>query len=148
MRIETSRFGTVNVDESGIISFSRGILGFPYEKQYVLIPHGPDSCFYWLQSVDNPELAFVVINPFVIAADYAFEIPDPVLDDLCITDAGNVKILVLVSIRKNGINGNDGASVTANMLGPLVINTENMSAAQVVLDPRSYDVQFKLPLQT
>lgn len=147
MKIKTSRFGTIDLDETGIISFARGIPGFPDEKRYVLLPHGPDSPFYWLQSLDHPALAFVVINPFVIAADYSFEIPDPVLDELCITDAGKVQTLVLITIRKDEINGSDDASITANMLGPLVINTENMTATQLILDPGLHDVQFRLPLK-
>lgn len=147
MKIKTSRFGTIDVDETRIISFPRSIPGFPDEKQYILVPHDSDSPFYWLQSVDNPDLAFIVINPFVIAADYSFEIPDPVLDDLGITHASRVQTLVLITIRQDGNHGDGRTSITANLLGPLVINTENMSAAQIVLDPAVYDVRFRLPLK-
>ncbi len=140
MKIETSRFGTLEVDEASIISFPQGLLGFPDEKRYVLLPHREDSPFLWLQSVDNPDLAFVTINPFTVNRDYSFEIPDNVQQELDINDAANVQTLVLVTIRRDGSN----PSVTANMLGPVVINTENKKAKQLVLDPNLYAVQYSL----
>ncbi len=140
MKIETSRFGTLEVDEASIISFPQGLLGFPDEKRYVLLPHRENSPFLWLQSVDNPDLAFVTINPFTVNRDYSFEIPDNVQQELDIHDAANVQTLVLVTIRRDGSN----PSVTANMLGPVVINTENKKARQLVLDPNLYDVQYSL----
>lgn len=140
MKIETSRFGTIEVDEGSIIHLSQGLLGFPDETEYVLLPHREDSPFYWLQSIDNPELAFLVINPFSVNREYSYEIPDPIQDELGITDAGSVQTLALVTIR----NHDENPSVTANLLGPVVINTQNMKARQIVLDPSLYDVQYRL----
>jgi len=60
MIVQTSRFGPVEVDQERVIQFSRGILGFPKYKAYVLIQPEADATFYWLQSVDAADLAFVV----------------------------------------------------------------------------------------
>jgi len=140
MKFETSRFGTVEIDENSIITFTQGMPGFPDEKRYVLLPHRNDSPFYWLQSIDNPDIAFVTINPFTVNQEYSYEIPDDVQDELDIRNAASVQTLVLVTIR----NDDENPSVTANMLGPVVINSENMKARQVVLDPNLYDVQYRL----
>ena len=143
MKIETSRFGTLEVDENSILSFTRGMPGFPDEKRYVLLPHRENSQFYWLQSIDNPVLAFIATNPFLIDPEYSFEIPDDIQKDMDITDSVNVQIMVLVTVR-NSEDGSSTPSVTVNMLGPVVVNTENMEARQLVLDPSRYDVQFNI----
>ncbi len=142
MKIDTSRFGPLEIDDDSIIRFSAGILGFPDEKSYVLLPHREGSPFLWLQSVDNPELAFLVINPFVINREYSFEIPDAVQDEMGIEGAETVQTLVLVTVRRN--EGEGKSQVTANMLGPVIINTKNMKARQLALDPRKYDVRYSL----
>ncbi|MEM6553704.1 MAG: flagellar assembly protein FliW, partial [Planctomycetota bacterium] len=59
MIIKTSRFGEVEVDDNRVIRFERGVLGFPKYKDYVLIDGGEESYFWWLQSVEVPDLAFV-----------------------------------------------------------------------------------------
>ena len=142
MKIDTSRFGPLDIDEDSIIRFSAGILGFPDEKRYVLLPHREDSPLYWLQSIDNPDLAFLVINPFVVNRDYSFEIPDDIQEEMGIESVENIQTLVLVTVRRNG--GGEKKQVTANMLGPVIINTKNMKARQLVLDPRKYDVRYNL----
>ena len=63
MIVQTSRFGPVEVDEGRAIEFPRGILGFPQYKSYILIQPEPDSTFYWLQSLQAADLAFVVTDP-------------------------------------------------------------------------------------
>ena len=60
MLIETSRFGQVEVDGARLIRFPAGVLGFPDDHRYALIQTGEGSAFYWLQSVDRADLAFVV----------------------------------------------------------------------------------------
>ncbi|MFQ6048910.1 MAG: flagellar assembly protein FliW, partial [Phycisphaerae bacterium] len=70
MKIQTSRFGEVDVDPDRLIHFEKGILGFPYQHDYALIQTGRDSGFYWLQAVDRADLAFVVCDPRLFVPDY------------------------------------------------------------------------------
>ncbi|MBU0718317.1 MAG: flagellar assembly protein FliW, partial [Planctomycetes bacterium] len=70
MIIETSRFGHLEVDEKRLITFDEGILGFPDQHRYALIQTGEGSGFYWLQAVDEADLAFVVCDPRLFVADY------------------------------------------------------------------------------
>ena len=70
MNIQTSRFGTLEVNAERLLSFPKGILGFPNNSKYALIQTGENSGFYWLQAVDRPELAFVVCDPRLFMPDY------------------------------------------------------------------------------
>ena len=138
MEIETTRFGTVEVEEDKIITLARGILGFPEAKRFVLIPHRPDSPFHWLQSVDHPHLAFVVIEPGIFFSDYEFEIDDETQALLGVESPHEVTVLVIVTFHQGG------KEVTANLLGPVVINTATRVGCQMVLDPNRYPVRFPL----
>ncbi|MDA8162130.1 MAG: flagellar assembly protein FliW [Desulfobacteraceae bacterium] len=137
MEIETSRFGRMEIDPERIITFTRGMLGFSAQKRYILFPHKEGSSFYWLQSVDDPWLAFVVISPDVFCSDYEFELKDQVLQELKIERPEQVLVLVTVTVPK----GNPGG-LTANLLGPVVINMDERLACQVILDPAVYPVAF------
>ncbi len=137
MQIKTTRFGTLEIEEEKIITMVRGILGFPDFKKYVVVPHKEDSPFFWLQSVENPDLAFVVISPGRFFSDYVFDISDAVASELEIQDVSAVEVMVIVTF-------NPDKEVTANLLGPVVVNTSNGRGCQVVLDPNVYPVRYPL----
>ena len=82
MDISTTRFGRLDVDEQRIISFSRGLLGFGESTQFALIQPSGDSCFYWLQSVDDAELAFVLVDPQLFFKDYQVPIKGEQAEEL------------------------------------------------------------------
>ena len=67
MQVKTTRFGTIEIDESLTITFPKGILGFPTHKSFALIQPNEDDLFFWLQSIEDPALAFVVTEkPFLV----------------------------------------------------------------------------------
>src|ERR1700722_17486530 len=70
MEIQTSRFGRMTVDEERVMTFPRGLLGFPNHNRFALIQTGEENYFFWLQSIDDPSLAFVVTDPTVFFKDY------------------------------------------------------------------------------
>ncbi len=140
MNIETSRFGTVEIDEDKVLHFVRGILGFPKDLRYALLPHREDSPFFWLQSLDSPDLAFVVINPALIISDYSFELPEDAEKELKLDGGDRAEALVIVTFRNLG-NGS-GSTISANLLGPVVVNIDKRLAMQVVLDPNKYPVRY------
>ncbi|NLA75615.1 MAG: flagellar assembly protein FliW, partial [Deltaproteobacteria bacterium] len=74
MNIKTSRFGEIEIEEKRIILFNEGLIGFPDEKEYIIIEHRSGSPFMWLQSVNNPDLAFVIMNPFQVFPGYLKDI--------------------------------------------------------------------------
>lgn len=138
LKITTSRFGELDIDPSRIITFTEGILGFPRDLRYVLLEREGNSPFAWLQSLDTPELAFVLVDPLTFLPDYRVEISPEDARELGIHDPESTAVLCIVTISEGG------ASVTANLLGPIVINPTTMRARQVVLFDSQYSVQYDL----
>lgn len=143
MRIETTRFGVVEALEEEIISFRNGLIGFPAEKQYVLIPHGTSTVIAWLQSVTTPELAFPVASAHAFIADYPDVPLEPVAKrgDLgdCLDD---LALLAVLSAQRS-------QPATVNLLAPLVINSRTREGAQVFLEGSRFSTRelFVLPKQ-
>ena len=134
MRIKTSRFGEIDINPERIITMTAPFLGFPDSRSFILRPHKPDSPFMWLQSVDNPELAFVVIQAPVINPDYNPPVPFSVRKELRIKENSAPDVLLILTVPKDKPN-----EMTANLLGPVVINTEEKLARQLLLDPGTFD---------
>lgn len=136
MQINTKRFGVVEIDEKGIIDFPEGIPGFESTKKYVLLGSDTgDSPFKWLQSVDNPDLSLVVIEPKVFISDYVIDIDDSEVEILDIKDIKNVLVYSIVVIPE------DIKKMTANLKAPILINEENKRGKQVILDKGNYQVK-------
>ena len=138
MKLQTSRFGELDIDPSRIITFSEGILGFPNDLRYVLLDRDAATPFSWLQSVDTPTLAFVLVDPLLFLPDYRVEITPDDAAALGISDPAGTAVLCIVTV------GDGGASVTANLLGPIVINPANMRACQIVLLDSRYSIHYDL----
>ncbi len=133
MIIQTSRFGTIEVDSERTIEFPRGILGFPQYHKYILIQPEPESMFYWLQSCEVADLAFVVTDPLLFIPDYSVPIREESRVELGIVESTDAQVLVIV----NKVND----TLTANLQGPLVIHAINRKAAQVVISEKKYQTR-------
>lgn len=136
MLIETTRFGPVEIDESRIIRFRDGILGFPDRQRFALIQTSNDPVFFWLQSVDDPTLAFVVCDPLVFLPDYQAAVREDDVASLDLSDIDDVQVFVIV-------NKHDGC-LTANLLGPLVVGAKSLLARQLVLSDKRYTTRHVL----
>jgi flagellar assembly factor FliW len=139
MKIETVRFGEVDVPDERVIQFVEPILGFEDSESYILLDHAPDSPFHWLQSVQDPDLAFVVTHPKLFNLPYDITLTDEVGDKLALTNPDDVLILNIVNIPAD-----DPAGMTANLLGPIVINQNSGRAMQVVLNDNTYSTKVRL----
>lgn len=130
MQVNTKAFGIIEVDEKQKVTIPKGLFGFEDFTEYVLMDaeHQP---FYWLQSVADQDIAFILINPFLFRPDYEVNISNEELAEIGITAPENALIFVIVTIPQ------DGGSMTANLQGPVVINKQNMQCMQAVLaDPK------------
>lgn len=146
MQIATTRFGALEIQEEQIIHMPAGIIGFPDQRKYVLLEQKKGSPFMWLQSVDNGALAFVLINPLLFKPDYKVEIGPEDAEDLGLKNGGNeAQIMAIVNILNRGEDGKPTA-ITANLLGPIVINPEKRLAKQVVLYDGQYSHRHPIPL--
>ena len=132
--IITSRFGEIEIDEDKIITMTSPFLGFTNDYQFILLPHAPKSPFWWLQAVNNPPLAFVVIQPILLDMPYNPEINSQVCQELQINNEQELEILVILTIPKG-----HPELMTANLLGPVMLNTSKKLGKQVLLDPTLYN---------
>lgn len=146
MQIATTRFGALEIQEEQIIHMPSGIIGFPDQRKYVLLEQKKGSPFMWLQSVDNGALAFVLIDPLLFKPDYKVEIGPEDAEDLGLKNGGNeARIMAIVNILNRGEDGKPTA-ITANLLGPIVINPQKRLAKQVVLYDGQYSHRHPIPL--
>ena len=136
--IDTSRFGKIEIDPKGIINLTQGLLGFPKQKRYVLLSFSSNGPFTWFQSLDDPELAFVIIDPRLVNHDYKIAVEQEILEDLHISDVNRCKVYVIVTLNQ------DPKQVTANLLGPIIINPDNNQGCQVVLMDTEYTTCHKI----
>ena len=138
MKIYTTRFGEIEINDDTIINFPAGILGFPNQKQYVMLDVDEDSPLKWLQSIEEPALTFVVTNPNLFITEYSIDAHRRDLEDIKVTAAEDVIVLVIVTVPTNP------EMMTANLKGPILINTINNMAKQLVVDNPEYDIKYRL----
>mgnify|MGYP002627279915 CR=1 FL=1 len=126
MEVQTKTMGTVDVDDEHIITFPNGLFGFEDYHKYALIEAEYEP-FFWLQSLDERGLAFIVVDPFLIAKDYELDVDDKMLAEIELDSPSDVAVFAIVTVPATG------GPVTANLQGPLVINRKNQCALQVIL---------------
>ncbi|WP_128103749.1 flagellar assembly protein FliW [Paenibacillus sp. DCT19] len=132
MKIQTSMWGEIEVQEEVIYSFSKGLPGFDDEHQFALIPW-EDTPFVYLQSLQQSELSFLLVNPFLFSHGYSFELPEADREELEIRDQVEVYSMVTIHTQVN--------RSTMNLLAPVVLNPENRTGKQVVLHQSGYETR-------
>lgn len=138
MNIITRDFGEQEVDEEKIISFPEGIIGFEDAKQYALLSPLGDGVFpMWLQAVGSKEPCFVVYDPMEIYSDYSFEISDEEQALLGIDENSPYRCLAVAIVP------DDYRKTTINLRCPIVVNTKDRIAAQIILTEH---FDFKAPV--
>jgi flagellar assembly factor FliW len=144
MKINTTRFGEIPVEESNVITMTGPILGFAQLERYILIVPDEKKPLWWLQSVEDGSVAFVVADPFAVKPDYEPEVPEDIALVLQIERPEDAAVLTIVTIRK------DPLKVTLNLKAPLIINPVTKRGGQVVLvdpeQPIRFDVTDSLNL--
>ena len=138
-KVNTSRFGELEVEEKRVVHFKNGIPAFENEKEFVILPYDEESPYYFMQSLNNPDLAFLLTIPFLFFPDYSFEIDDETVEELNIKEGDNVSYYSLVTIPNYSIR-----YMTTNLLAPLILNTSNMRAKQIVLENTDYTTKERL----
>ena len=132
IRIATQRFGEMEFAEESVITVLGGVIGFPALLRYVLIQRPNDAPFYWLQSLDDPTMALVLVNPTLFKADYDPVLPEALYEELS-AGRDQISLFAIVTIPQGRPQ-----DMTANLLGPLAINPAARLARQLVLDDRLY----------
>ena len=139
MKIQTARFGEIEVAEERIFNFELPIIGFNELKKFVIVDTNKDSFFKWLQSTEDPELAFPIVSVFSMNVDYTLDLQDSVVEALNIENVESVLVMNIASIPQDNPQG-----TTLNLLAPLIFNLESQKAGQVILSGSGYDISFPL----
>lgn len=138
-KINTRRFGEIEVDEAAIVTFQDGIPAFEEEHEFVVLPYAEESPYMFLQSTTTPELAFLMTDPFLFFKEYSFELDDENIESLSLKDMDDVLVCSLISVPATGVK-----DMTTNLLAPIVINKHTMQAKQIVLEKTQYTTKHRL----
>ncbi|MBN9503545.1 MAG: hypothetical protein BGO01_19515 [Armatimonadetes bacterium 55-13] len=139
MTILGTRFGDIDYSADDIITFEDGMIGFPKHHRYILLNTKPDTAFRWLQSLDEPTLAFLVAFPEMLVSGYSPLIDDRSVSELELTEECPKLLLTTVTIPPGKPN-----DMTTNLLGPIIVNGATMKAKQVVLQDDAYTVRHRV----
>jgi len=141
MQIKTKWFGTLEISEDRIITFQKGLIGLDEFKKYTIVYNtekSEDTTIMWLQSLEDENLALPVMNPELFMEDY-----DPIVEDALLVSLGDVKtaeLIVLVTLTVPS----DLSKMTSNLKAPIIINSDNMKACQLIAENEKYIVKYPI----
>ena len=138
MTIKTSRLGTIEIESEKIIDFKDGIPGFEHLTKYVLLSPPELNPFHVLQSIEDGDISFIVSDPFIFKKDYEPFISKSVFKELEIEEDSQAVLFTIIVIP------DDYRKMTANLMAPIIINSEKRLGKQVILDKGDYPVRYPI----
>jgi len=136
MEVQTTRFGNLDIAEDRVITFPKGLLGFASYTRYCLLQPNDDACFFWLQSLDDPALAFVVTDPALFVPEYSVPVRPEQMESLGLQTLEEAQVFVIVNKVEDALTG--------NLQGPLLVNAGRRTGEQVVLAEKRWTTRHKL----
>lgn len=136
-KIITRDFGEITVDENDIINFSSGMYGFENYKSFCILKDDPEDDFMFLQSLDNTDLSFVLVDPYAILRTYEPNLTEEDLTELEVKNETELKFIVIAIIKENIKDS------VVNLKSPIAVNPKTRTAKQVILQ-NSYPLRYKL----
>lgn len=137
MEIVTKARGKIEVTDDKLLTIPEGLFGFEEYKKFAVIDSDYEP-FLWLQSAEEPELAFLIVDPFLICSDYETDIDDESLKKIGIKSPEDIIIMTIVTVP------DDGSAITANFMGPLVINKKNKLCMQVIINDNRWSTKVNI----
>ncbi len=135
MKIQTARFGSMEVTEEHLIHFRDGMIGFSTLKNYVLVESPSMPLVLWLQSTERPGVAFPLIEPWFFKRDYKVTLSDADKVSIKLEEGDRTKIFDVLTIPE------DMTKMTVNLKAPIVINLDKSAASQVILQDKTLEVR-------
>ena len=139
MKLNTARFGEIEIEENRIFNFVMPIIGFDMLHKFIILDPNKDTLFKWLQSIEDPALAFPIISVSALNLDYTIDLPDNIVETLNIKNVESLLVMNITSIPQDNPKG-----TTINLLAPLIFNLDNQNAAQIVLSGSGYDISYPM----
>ncbi|MCM2978096.1 flagellar assembly protein FliW [Priestia aryabhattai] len=138
MKISTSYHGDIEIDNQQTLTFNQGIPGFLEETEFVILPLPEAEAFQVLQSTQTKELAFIITDPFQFFLDYDFQLEPQEIEKLQLQQAKDAAVYVLLTMSDSV------EKITANLQAPVIINTKQQLAKQVILMNTAYETKHRL----
>ncbi len=135
MNIHTSRFGLISITNDDVIQFPEGLLGFNELRRFVLLDDPADEIFAWLQSCDEPGIAFPLLEPELFTNNYSVALTRHDLEILGLLTKEGIRSFAIITIPQ------DPTQMTANLKAPIVINVAKRVARQCVLQDNSLAIR-------
>lgn len=137
MEIVTKARGKIEIAEDRLLTIPEGLFGFEKYTKYALVDSDYEP-FLWLQSCEDPNLAFLIVDPFLICSEYETDIDDDTLAKIGIAKPEDIIIMTIVTVP------HDGSAITANFQGPLVINKKNHECLQAILSDNRWSTKVNI----
>jgi flagellar assembly factor FliW len=138
MQLKTSRFGDLEVAEEACVTFASGLVGFPAHRRFIVLDVSEDSEYQWLQSLEDPGLALILVDMHVLQTDFRIEVPDESLRELDLRPDDPLLLLAVVTIPADAPE-----KASANLRAPVVVNLRTRRGKQLILH-ESIPLRFPL----
>ena len=137
MEIVSPVHGKFLYEEKDIVIFEKAIPGFEGLKKFI-IKEVEDSGFYILQSLEDVELGFVLVSPFLIDKKYEIKLNAEIIKALEIKEEKEVVLYSMVTLNS------DVDKITANLKAPIVINNKTNKGEQYITENNKYNIREKV----
>lgn len=138
VKINTTRFGELEVEKKDIITFNEGLLGFEKLKKFFIVDPGDQTLILWFQSTEDPATAFPIIEPKIFKPDYIVKLLPAELNSLNLESINEASVYTILTIPKTV------TEMSANLKAPIVINNKTKAARQIVLQDSKLEVRFEM----
>ncbi len=128
--------GTIPFEGDSVISMPEGLIGFPGLKRFLLLEHGKDMPFLWFHSIDEPHIAFMVMDPLLIRPDYRISVREREIRDIGGVRKEDLIILAIVTIK------DDHPRITVNLKAPVIIDIKTRKGKQILLEEDTYPLRY------
>ncbi|BCA79143.1 flagellar assembly protein FliW [Desulfuromonas sp. AOP6] len=133
-----TRFGEVEYDPRNTLQFPKGLIGFEGLREFIVMPNIKDGPLFWIQSIDDPQIAFVLTEPTNFFLDYRVAPDETERSFLGISEKDDCYVLSVVTVHAGG-------KVTLNLMAPILFAPASNRAMQVILEKTSYTTKHPLP---
>lgn len=138
MHLETTRFGPLDISEESVITFPEGVIGFEGCKRYVILSKKDNAPLRWLQSLDEPGLAFIIISPYQFKPDYCPKLEKKDLSMLGVKSIKEAEVLAIVVVPENP------RDMVANLMAPILINPKLCIGRQLIMQDSEYPTRYRI----
>ncbi len=138
MKVSTTRFGELQVNKEDVINFPEGLLGFESLKRFFIVDPGDSTLILWLQSIEDSQIAFPVIEPKIFKPDYIAKLLPTDMNSVELESLSDAKIYSILTIPS------DITTMSANLKAPVVINNDKKIAKQIVLQDSKLSVKYEM----